>query len=179
MPASKAEQVLEALKASLETIPEAVVERNSVLPEKIPDGGRRPRRHVHDDPAAAAQNALQDERVQNIELATAGYARRVGETLAGQLAALKGTDGQAAIAEVAQAIAALESDLGTAKGTLEHMQRDLGGSAPLAGLNLQLSAAEGRLGALDLQLERLKASQHALRTALAAQAQLPSPPKPR
>jgi hypothetical protein len=39
MPASKAEQVLEGVKASLETIPDAVVERNSVLPEKIPAGG--------------------------------------------------------------------------------------------------------------------------------------------
>jgi hypothetical protein len=39
MPASKAEQVLEALKALLETVPDAVVQRNSVLPEKIPDGG--------------------------------------------------------------------------------------------------------------------------------------------
>src|SRR5918996_4701599 len=39
MPASKAEQVLEEIKASLETIPNAVVERNSVLPEKIPAGG--------------------------------------------------------------------------------------------------------------------------------------------
>jgi hypothetical protein len=39
MPASKAEQVLEALKALLETVPDAVVERNSALPEKIPDGG--------------------------------------------------------------------------------------------------------------------------------------------
>ena len=39
MPASKAEQVLDALKALLETLPDAVVERNSVLPEKIPDGG--------------------------------------------------------------------------------------------------------------------------------------------
>ena len=39
MPASKAEQVLDALNASLETIPDAVVERNSVLPEKIPPGG--------------------------------------------------------------------------------------------------------------------------------------------
>src|SRR5919106_3369683 len=39
MPASKAEQVLEALKALLETVPDAVVERNSVLPEKIPGGG--------------------------------------------------------------------------------------------------------------------------------------------
>ena len=39
MPASKPEQVLEALKALLETVPGAVVERNSVLPEKIPDGG--------------------------------------------------------------------------------------------------------------------------------------------
>jgi hypothetical protein len=39
MPASKAEQVLEAMKALLETVPGATVERNSVLPEKIPDGG--------------------------------------------------------------------------------------------------------------------------------------------
>jgi hypothetical protein len=39
MPASKAEQVLEALKALLATVPDAVVDRNSVLPEKIPDGG--------------------------------------------------------------------------------------------------------------------------------------------
>jgi hypothetical protein len=39
MPASKAEQVLDALKALLETVPDAVIERNSVLPEKIPDGG--------------------------------------------------------------------------------------------------------------------------------------------
>jgi hypothetical protein len=39
MPASKAEQVLEAMKARLETVPGAAVERNSVLPEKIPAGG--------------------------------------------------------------------------------------------------------------------------------------------
>ena len=39
MPASKAEQVLEALKALLETVPDAVLERNSVLPEKIAAGG--------------------------------------------------------------------------------------------------------------------------------------------
>ena len=39
MPASKAEQVLDALKTLLETVPDAVVERNSVLPEKIPAGG--------------------------------------------------------------------------------------------------------------------------------------------
>jgi hypothetical protein len=39
MPASKAEQVLEAIKALLEAVPGAVVERNSVLPEKIPGGG--------------------------------------------------------------------------------------------------------------------------------------------
>jgi hypothetical protein len=38
MPASKAEQVLDALKAQLETVPGGVVERNSVLPEKIPGG---------------------------------------------------------------------------------------------------------------------------------------------
>jgi hypothetical protein len=39
MPASKVEQVLEGVKALLETVPDAVVARNSVLPEKIPDGG--------------------------------------------------------------------------------------------------------------------------------------------
>jgi hypothetical protein len=39
MPASKAEQVLEAIKALLEAVPGAVVERNSVLPEKVPAGG--------------------------------------------------------------------------------------------------------------------------------------------
>jgi hypothetical protein len=39
MPASKAEQVLEALRAVLETVPGASVERNSVLPEKLADGG--------------------------------------------------------------------------------------------------------------------------------------------
>jgi hypothetical protein len=39
MPASKAEQVLNALKAVLEPVPDAVVERNSALPENIPDAG--------------------------------------------------------------------------------------------------------------------------------------------
>jgi hypothetical protein len=39
MPVSKAEQVLEAIKALLETVSDAVVERNSALPEKIPTGG--------------------------------------------------------------------------------------------------------------------------------------------
>jgi hypothetical protein len=39
MPASKTEQVLEAIKARLLTIPGAMAERNSVLPEKVPDGG--------------------------------------------------------------------------------------------------------------------------------------------
>jgi hypothetical protein len=39
MSASKTEQVLEAVKSRLQTIPDAVVERNSVLPEKVPDGG--------------------------------------------------------------------------------------------------------------------------------------------
>jgi hypothetical protein len=39
MPASKAEQVLEGIKTSLETIPNAIIERNSVLPEKIPSSG--------------------------------------------------------------------------------------------------------------------------------------------
>ena len=39
MPASKAEQVLEAIRALLEAIPGATIERNSVLPEKVPDGG--------------------------------------------------------------------------------------------------------------------------------------------
>ena len=39
MPASKAEQVLDALKALLQTVPGATIERNSVLPEKVPAGG--------------------------------------------------------------------------------------------------------------------------------------------
>jgi hypothetical protein len=39
MPASKAEQVLEAFKALLETVPDAVIDRNSVLPEKVPAAG--------------------------------------------------------------------------------------------------------------------------------------------
>ena len=39
MPASKAEQVLAALEALLQAVAGAVTERNSVLPEKIPDGG--------------------------------------------------------------------------------------------------------------------------------------------
>ena len=39
MPASKAEQVVEAMEALLETVPGATVQRNSVLPEKIPGGG--------------------------------------------------------------------------------------------------------------------------------------------
>jgi hypothetical protein len=39
MPASKAEQVLEALRALLATVPGAAVERNGVLPEKVPAGG--------------------------------------------------------------------------------------------------------------------------------------------
>jgi hypothetical protein len=39
MPASKGEQVLEGIKALLETVPDAVVQRNSALPEKVPAGG--------------------------------------------------------------------------------------------------------------------------------------------
>ena len=39
MPASKAEHVLEALRMLLETVPSAMVDRNSVLPEKVPAGG--------------------------------------------------------------------------------------------------------------------------------------------
>ena len=39
MPASKAEQVLDGVKALLETMPGATVERNSVLPEKIRPAG--------------------------------------------------------------------------------------------------------------------------------------------
>jgi hypothetical protein len=39
MPASKAEHVLEGLRAALETVSDAVVQRNSALPEKIPNGG--------------------------------------------------------------------------------------------------------------------------------------------
>ena len=39
MPASKAEQVLEGLRAALETVSGGVVQRNSVLSEKVPGGG--------------------------------------------------------------------------------------------------------------------------------------------
>lgn len=39
MPASKTEQILEAIRIALETVPGAKVERNAVLPEKIPAGG--------------------------------------------------------------------------------------------------------------------------------------------
>lgn len=39
MVSSKPEQVIEALKALLETVPDAKVERNSAMPEKIPPGG--------------------------------------------------------------------------------------------------------------------------------------------
>ena len=39
MPASRAEQVLDALKALLEAVPGATIERNSVLREKVPAGG--------------------------------------------------------------------------------------------------------------------------------------------
>ena len=39
MPASKAEQVLDSIRALLEGMPGATVERNSVLPEKVQAGG--------------------------------------------------------------------------------------------------------------------------------------------
>lgn len=39
MAASKTEQILEALRVNLETVPGAKVERNTVVPEKIPAGG--------------------------------------------------------------------------------------------------------------------------------------------
>ena len=39
MPASKAEQVLETLLGVLDLVPGAVVQRNSVLPEKVSNGG--------------------------------------------------------------------------------------------------------------------------------------------
>jgi hypothetical protein len=39
MPASKAEQVLGAIKALLDTVPGAAVERNSALYEKVASGG--------------------------------------------------------------------------------------------------------------------------------------------
>ena len=39
MATSKTEQILEALRAGLETVPGAKVERNTVVPEKIPAGG--------------------------------------------------------------------------------------------------------------------------------------------
>lgn len=102
-----------------------------------------------------------------------------GQEIATQLAALKGTDGQSALAGVAEAVAALENDLRAAKGTIETMQQDLEGSDRLGDLNLQLAVAEERLAVMDENLERIKAGQSALRAAIAAQAQLPSPPKPR
>jgi chromosome segregation ATPase len=102
-----------------------------------------------------------------------------GQKIATQLAALKGTEGQSALAGVAEAVAALENDLRAAKGTIETMQQDLKGSDRLGDLNLQLAAAEERLAVMDESLERIKAGQSALRAAIAAQAQLPSPPKPR
>ncbi len=39
MPSSKPEQVLEAIKALLVTVPGAKVERNTAFPEKVPTGG--------------------------------------------------------------------------------------------------------------------------------------------
>ena len=39
MATSKTEQILEALRTGLETVPGAKVERNAVVPEKIPAGG--------------------------------------------------------------------------------------------------------------------------------------------
>jgi hypothetical protein len=39
MPANTAEQILDALKALLQTVPDALVERNSGLAEKVQDGG--------------------------------------------------------------------------------------------------------------------------------------------
>lgn len=39
MPASTTEQVLQAIEALLGTVPGAAVERNSAVPEKVPDGG--------------------------------------------------------------------------------------------------------------------------------------------
>jgi hypothetical protein len=55
MPASKAEQVLDALKALLETVPDALVQRNSVLPEQIPEGGLI---ILHDGDPGAPEQAL-------------------------------------------------------------------------------------------------------------------------
>ena len=118
---------------------------------------------------------------QQVGLAEAGEAgsNPHGQELATQLAALKGPDGQAALAGVAEAVAALETDLRAAKGTIRSMQEDLGGSDGLRDLNLQLATAEARLDVLDTSLERIKASQSALQAAIRAQSQLPSPPKPR
>lgn len=39
MASSKPEQVLEAIKARLNTVPNAKVERNAAVPEKVPPGG--------------------------------------------------------------------------------------------------------------------------------------------
>jgi len=39
LPASKTERVIEAVKGLLEAVPEAKVERNTAVPEKVPAGG--------------------------------------------------------------------------------------------------------------------------------------------
>jgi hypothetical protein len=60
MPASKSEQVLDALKALLETVPQAVVERNSVLPEKVPSGGLTNRTRRRSKRAGAGTRRLRE-----------------------------------------------------------------------------------------------------------------------
>lgn len=125
-------------------------------------------------------------------LLTMGGARRTGiaeprqaepgsnneARLAGGLSALKGAGGEPALAGVEQAILGLESNLLTAKSTIASIQQDLGDSKRLVELNAKLGAARDRIDALETNLEGIKAHQSALRAALAAQSQLPPPPKP-
>ena len=74
MPASKAEQVLDVLKALLEEVPDAVVERNSALPEKVPAGGFEGTYYQHaveievyvDEGDASARDAAFDGLLQQI-----------------------------------------------------------------------------------------------------------------
>jgi chromosome segregation ATPase len=117
--------------------------------------------------------------LQQVELAAEAGSSPDGQELANQLAALKGPDGRAALAGVAEAVSALETDLRAAKGTIRSMQKDLGNSDGLRDLNLQLATAEERLDVLDTSLERIKASQSALQAAITVQSQFPPPPKPR
>ena len=73
MSASKAEQVLDALRALLETVPGATIDRNSVLPEKIPDGRLI---ILRDGDPGEAEQSLGDRQV-----AGRGHRQELGEPL--------------------------------------------------------------------------------------------------